>query len=65
MRTARVQDNVDYLRHLEADLIRAERAVVLLRNLVDAFPRWDGPSLTAARRYLADLDAGDIADGMV
>lgn len=54
-----VHPSLHYLRHLEADLIRAERAVVLLRNLVDAFPRWDGPSLTAARRYLADLDAAD------
>lgn len=71
-------------RHLEADLIRAERAVVLLRNLVET---QDGvaecvrgwvdetgqrsrlaarrSAMSAAKRYLADLDSGDIADGMV
>lgn len=57
-----IYPSLQYLAHLEADLIRAERAVVLLRNLVaalsddrDAYLR----TLTAARAYLAELDAAD------
>lgn len=57
-----VYPSLRYVAHLEADLVRAERAVVLLRNLVDVITTEYGcidAELNAAERYLAELDAAD------